>query len=160
MYRSILVAYDGTAESRSALLECIRLNPPPSTQIHLLAIAYVSPAPLMGEYVTEATYSSIEEQTAIEKSKLSKAVDEGCKLLQDAELQVVSHVEAGEPADVIRDMADHLDVDLVIVGHHRHKSWVQRWWRGSTDAVLLEKLRCTLMIAADFPSGKRGTVQR
>ncbi|WP_089400048.1 universal stress protein [Noviherbaspirillum humi] len=153
MYSSILIAYNGTVESCSALLECIRLNPPASTKIHLLAVTHPQDSFVTGEYGASPV-SSTKNQMALAKQKLEKAAAEGSKLLQDAELQVETHVETGEPADVISNMAERLGADLVIVGHHRHKSWVQSWWRGSTDAVLLEKLHCTLMISADFPLGK------
>lgn len=151
MYRSILIAYDGEAGSRSALLECIRLDPPSSTRIHLLAVSFASDQFVIGEYGATAAYAS-EKYVEEERSRLQNITAQGCKLLQDAGLRAETYVEFGEPADVISRLAAQLDVDLVIVGHPRHKSWLERWWRGSTDAVLLEKLRCTLMVAADFPA--------
>ena len=54
MYRKILVAYDGSPESRLALDECIRLAPGPTTAIHLAGVVHdPSLYVLAGEYVPE-----------------------------------------------------------------------------------------------------------
>ncbi len=146
MYQSILIAYNGTAESRSALHECVRLSPSPSAKIHLLGVINPVDPILTGEYGAAAAYSH-EELNAVEKTKMEGELVAGRQLLLEAKLNVEIHLESGEPADVISQMATRVGADLVIVGHPRHKSWMQRWWRGSTDALLLEKVHCTLMIA-------------
>jgi nucleotide-binding universal stress UspA family protein len=146
MYRNILVAYNGTPESRSALEECVRLAPHSPTGIHLLAVIDPQPTLLAGEFGASAAYSQ-EEKMTIEKKKMSEDLSEGQVLLQNAGLDVITHLEVGEPADVIAELVTRLDIDLVIVGHPRHKSWAMRWWRGSTDALLIEKVPCTLMVA-------------
>ena len=64
-------------------------------------------------------------------------------------LHVIEHLEVGEPVHVIGKLADELGIELVIVGHSRHQSWAMRWWRGATDALLVEKVRCSLLVAAD-----------
>jgi hypothetical protein len=30
-----------------------------------------------------------------------------------------------------------------------------RWWRGSMDAVLVEKVRCSVLVAADTSNGQK-----
>jgi len=65
-----------------------------------------------------------------------------------AGLNVTDHLEVGEPADIIQSLSNQLGADLVIVGHSRQKAFALRWWRGSIDAVLLEKIRCSLLVAA------------
>ncbi|RJF92040.1 universal stress protein [Noviherbaspirillum saxi] len=148
MYRSILVAYNGTPESRSALHECIRLTPPSSTQVHLLAVIHPHDPLVDGEYGARAAYST-QEMMQEEQAKMERELAEGCRMLQEAGLNTDIFLETGEPADIISNMAAKLGADLVIVGHPRHRSWVQRWWRGSTDALLLGKVHCTLMIAPE-----------
>ena len=54
MYRKILVAYDGSPESRLASSECIRLAPGPATEVHLAGVVHdPSLYVLVGEYVPE-----------------------------------------------------------------------------------------------------------
>lgn len=145
MYSKILIAYNGTPESRYALEECIRLAPGPEARIHLLAVATPMPIVLAGEFV--AAVPTVDEEEA-ERKAMSEVLASGRQLLADAGLQVVTHLEVGEPVNVVADMVERFQIELVIVGHSRHKPLALRWWRGSTDAVLIEKLRCSMLIAA------------
>ena len=148
MYRKILVAYNGTPESRSALEECIRLAPDASAEIHLLVVVNPPPSLLVGEYAAAAIIN-VEEELIAEKNKMERELAHGKTLLTSAGLNVVTHLEVGEPVNVIKELVDTLGIELVIVGHSRHKPWAMRWWRGSIDAVLVEKIRCCLLVAAD-----------
>jgi nucleotide-binding universal stress UspA family protein len=148
MYKKILVAYNGTPESRLALQECIRLAPGPSSQIHLLAVVIPPPYLLVGEYAAAAVLS-MEEGLDTEKEKMRQELAEGRALFQKAGLSVATHIEIGEPANVIQELVESLGIDLVIVGHSRHKPLALRWWRGSMDALLIEKIRCSILVAAD-----------
>lgn len=146
MYSKILVAYNGTPESRLALQECIRLAPGPSAQIHLLAVVTPTPIVLAGEFV--AAVPTIDEELA-EKEAMAQVLDAGRRLLADAGLSVSTHLELGEPVNVIADVVNKLGIELVIVGHSRHKPFAMRWWRGSMDAVLVDKVRCSILVAAE-----------
>lgn len=146
MYSKILVAYNGTQESRLALEECIRLAPGPSARIHLLAVVTPSPIVLAGEFV--AAVPTIDEEQA-EKDAMAQVLDGGRRMLAEAGLSVMPHLEVGEPVNVIADLVHKYEIELVILGHSRHKPFAMRWWRGSMDAVLVEKIRCSVLVAAD-----------
>jgi nucleotide-binding universal stress UspA family protein len=148
MYSKILIAYNGTPESRIALHECIRLTPDKTAEIHLVVVVIPPPYLLVGEYAAAAVLS-VEEGLAAEKQKMEKEIAEGQALLTAVGLNVTSHLEVGEPADVIEGMVDRLGIELVIVGHARHKPFALRWWRGSVDAVLVEKVRCSVLVASE-----------
>ncbi|MFL6715623.1 MAG: universal stress protein [Burkholderiaceae bacterium] len=147
MYRTILVAYNGSPESRYALHECIKLAPGREAQVHLVVVVTPPPYLLVGEYAAAAVLS-VEEGLVAEKQKMEQEIAAGHALLAEAGLQVVDHLEVGEPADIIQALSNQLNADLVIVGHARQKAFALRWWRGSIDAVLLEKIRCSLLVAA------------
>lgn len=148
MYRKILVAYNGTPESRSALQECVRLAPGPATEIHLLAVVSPPQSVVIGEYAMVAMLG-VEEEIAVEKQKMADELAAGHAHLREAGLTVHPHLEMGEPVPMIADMVDKLGIELVIVGHSRLQSLAMRWWRGSTDALLVEKIRCSLLVASD-----------
>lgn len=148
MYQTILVAYNGTPESEVALQECIRMAPGPAARVHLLAVVSPPPYLLVGEFAAAAVLS-VEEGLAAEKEQMEKKLDAGAALLRAAGLSVIQHLEIGEPVSVIEDQANLLKIELVIVGHSRHKPIALRWWRGSTDTLLVEKLRCSLLVASD-----------
>lgn len=146
MYSKILVAYNGTPESRLALQECIRLTPGPAAQIHLLAVVTPTPIVLAGEFV--AAVPTIDEELA-EKEAMAQVLEAGRRLLAEAGLSVTTHLETGEPVNTIADLVNRLAIELVIVGHSRHKPFAMRWWRGSMDAVLVDKVRCSVLVAAE-----------
>jgi len=144
MYRKILVAYNGSPESKPALQECIRLEPDPSTQVHLLAVVTLMPMVIAAEFA--AVVPTVEEEQ-VQQHAMEQVLESGRTMLAEAGLNVITHLEVGEPAQVIAELADKLDIELVIVGHSRHKSFAMRWWRGTMDAVLVEKVKCSVLIA-------------
>lgn len=148
MYRKILVAYNGTPESRSALQECVRLAPTPATEVHLLVVVSPPQSVVIGEYAM-VSMLGVEEEIAAERQKMEDELKVGLNHLRDAGLNVQAHLEVGEPVPMISDLVDKLGIELVIVGHSRQQSLAMRWWRGSTDALLVEKIRCSLLVASD-----------
>ena len=148
MYQRILVAYNGTPESRVALEECLKLAPAASADVHLLAVVSPPPYLLVGEFAAAAVLS-VEEGLAVEREKMAAELDKGATRLRAGGLTVTSHLEVGEPVSVIEELAADLKVELVIVGHSRTKPLALRWWRGTTDTLLVEKLRCSLLVASE-----------
>jgi nucleotide-binding universal stress UspA family protein len=148
MYGKILIAYNGTQESVLAFQECVRLAPDPSAEIHLLAVIDTPTPPIVGDFGTPTRFDA-EEQIAAGKKKMDGELARKSAVLKDVGLNALIHVEVGEPVNVIEEFVKRLDIDLLIVGHSRHRSWATRWWRGSTDASLIERVPCTIMIAPD-----------
>ena len=148
MYKKILVAYNGTPESRCALHACIRLTPAPEVEIHLLCVINLATYLMAGEFVAESAISA-------EKTLLEEELQKGRKLLNDAGLRVITHFESGEPINVISDLVNQLGIELIIIGHSRKKPLAMRWWRGAVDALLVEKVPCSILVAADCPDNKK-----
>ena len=154
MYSKILVAYHGDSTSHSALHECIRLLPPDSSaQVHVLVVIDPPPTPVVSELGTfvESTY---EADVSTARERVEHAAQQGCALLKDHGLAATLQVECGDPVQVIADVVERRGIDLVIIGHSRHKPFALRWWRGATDAILVEKVRCSVLVAADL-GGRR-----
>ena len=154
MYRKILVAYNGTPESRSALDEAIRLAPGASSEIHLAGVVHYPSAYLLaGEYVPEVALADEREHMEADL-KVARA------LLEGKGLHVIDHLLVGEPVDVLTKLVTELGIDLLILGHPRSKSFALRWWRGSVDAVLIERVRCSILIAPEAPAAPSAKAQR
>lgn len=151
MYRKILIAYNGTPESQIALDECIKLAPGSSADIHLLAVIIPPPIMLAGDFVAAAIPSPEEEKA--ERQATEQMLAAGRTKLAEAGLSVLTHLEVGEPADIIANLVNKLGIELVIVGHSRHKPFALRWWRGSMDSILVEKIRCSVLVATDPKHG-------
>ncbi|TFV95486.1 universal stress protein [Oxalobacteraceae bacterium OM1] len=146
MYRKILVAYNGTPESRLALHECVRLNPGERAEVHLLAVITPLPIVLAGEFA--AALPTVADEQA-ERRAMEQVLESGRQMLQNAGLHVITHLDVGDPPDIIADMVNKLGIELVIVGHSRHKPFALRWWRGAMDSLLVERVRCSVLVAAD-----------
>jgi nucleotide-binding universal stress UspA family protein len=148
MYRKILVAYNGTPESRLALDEAIRFAPMPRSK-------FTSPA----SFITLPPICSRENTCPKSRLPTSASMEADLKdahaLLAGNGLTVIDHLLVGEPVDVLTKLVAELGIDLLILGHPRSKSFALRWWRGSVDAVLIERVRCSVLVAADNPA-RRG----
>ncbi|HZQ60021.1 MAG TPA: universal stress protein [Casimicrobiaceae bacterium] len=142
-YRKILVAYNGAPESRAALEEAARIAGGEAMEVHVAAVMNTAAYLVAGEYVPEMTLAAGREE-------LESDVKEAEAKLKERGLNVRSHLVIGEPVDVIARLVDSLGVDLLILGHSRAKSFAMRWWRGSVDALMIERVRCSILIAADL----------
>jgi nucleotide-binding universal stress UspA family protein len=146
MYRKILVAFDGSPESRVAVDECAHLITVSGREIHLACVVHdPSPYLLAGEFVPEPAL-------AVDRSRMEADLKEAAGRLIERGFSVTTHLEDGEPVEVISKLCQSLGIDLLIVGHRRSKKFAFRWWRGSIDSMLIERVRCTIMIAGDTPS--------
>lgn len=143
MYKKILVAYNGAPESRSALDEAVRLAPDASVEVHLAGVVHYPSAYLLaGEYVPEVALAD-------EREHMEADLKDAHALLAAQNILATDHLVVGEPVDVICKLVTELGIDLLILGHPRSKSFALRWWRGSVDAILIERVRCSILIAAD-----------
>ena len=146
MYRKILVAYDGSPESRLAVDECVHLTPQSDRHVHLACVLHdPSPYLLAGEFVPAPTIE-------IDRSRSEADLKEAAALLTDRGFTVTTHLLDGEPVDVITRLAETLAIDLLILGHKRSKKWALRWWRGSVDTLLIERVRCSILLAGEPPA--------
>ena len=149
MYEKIVVAYDGSPESRFALSECCERFAGTGVEVHLVGVVKHPEAFFVaGEFLVP---NPSEDDP---KKWMAQELEAGHAALASRGLRVVPHLELGEPVDVIARIVDSLAADLVIVGHSRHKSFAARWWRGSMDAILVDRIRCSLLIASDARSGR------
>jgi len=143
MYRKILVAYNGAPESRLALDEAVRIAPNASVEVHLAAVVHYPSAYLLaGEYVPEVALAD-------EREHMEADLRTAHGLLAAKGINVIDHLVVGEPVDVLTKLVAELGIDLLILGHPRSKSFALRWWRGSVDAILIERVRCSILVAAD-----------
>ena len=140
-YRKILLAYNGSAEGKRALLECAELANFLHAETHLLAVASMPPS----LFLTEGFVP--EELLEEEKKRTQSVLDEGIATLKERGFAAAGHLAVGEPVEEICRRAKELAVDLVVVGHNQNTSFAARWWKGSVGASLLDYAPCSLLIA-------------
>ena len=140
-YSKILLAYNGSAEGKHALLECAELANFLGAETHLLAVASMPPS----LFLTEGFVP--EELLEEEKKRTQAVLDEGIKCLTDKGFKAAGHLAVGEPVEEICRLAKELAVDLVVLGHNQNTSFAARWWKGSVGASLLDYAPCSILIA-------------
>lgn len=141
MFRTILFAYDGSAECRNALKEGIALASRFEATCHLLAV--VPPPPALALVAGSLPEGLLERETASMQALLEQCVAH----LRDQGLKVNGVVKMWEePTQAIASVAREIDADLVIVGHQQRSSF-DRWWSGSVGHSLLDQLPCSLLVS-------------
>jgi nucleotide-binding universal stress UspA family protein len=149
MFRTIVFAYDGSAEGWDALNEGIELASRFDAVLHLLAV--VPPLPPMALSAGPLPDDLIDSRQAVVNDVLAT----GLALLRRAGLEAVGTTKMWtDPAEAIGAYAREVDADLVIVGHHR-RSALDRWWHGSTGHSLLDRLPCSLFVSMPRAAASR-----
>ena len=141
MYKKILMAFNGSREGRSALLERAEIAEFMKAETHLLAVAGMPPS----LFLTEGFLP--EELLEEEKKRTQEILDEGIKLLKEQGFNTIGHLTVGEPVEEICRLAKELGVDLIVVGHNQKTSFAARWWKGSVGASILDYAPCSLLVA-------------
>jgi nucleotide-binding universal stress UspA family protein len=139
-YKKILLCYDGTREGRKALRCGAGLALDLKAETYLLSVVdtRVSIAQSVG-MLSDVACNSFEQATR-------EILEEGVNWLAQRGVQAHGHLAFGSPIDEIANLADQLQVDLVVVGH-RCRSGLSRWWMGSGNTPLLDRVSCSILVA-------------
>lgn len=138
MYRTILLAYDGSVEGRLALREGARLAQVCKARVVLVAV--VEPVP---EFYADVGGVYIPPDGTADVQNI---LDQGLERLRRMGLVPEGRLERGQPVDRITTIAREIEADLVVVGHHK-QGVMARWLRGSVTAALTDSLNCSLLVA-------------
>jgi nucleotide-binding universal stress UspA family protein len=139
MYRTIVLAYDGSLEGRLALREGARLAQICGARVILMAVV----EPMADVYVGELTPVYLPNDKTPE---VQKTLDEGMERLRRMGLAPESRLEKGPPVECITKIAAEVQADLVVVGHHKQGA-LARWLKGSVTTALSNSLSCSLLVA-------------
>ncbi len=139
MYERILLAYDGSAEGRAALREGALLAKQCDAQVFLLCVVAESTGSRMAEGAFAGVVGRMHEIHEV-------LFEEGMTRLRQMGFHPVGQLVIGDAPQEISAYAARISADLVIVGHRR-QSMLDRWWSGSANAFLSDKLHCSLLIS-------------
>ncbi|HTI17965.1 MAG TPA: universal stress protein [Trinickia sp.] len=138
-YNKILLCYDGTREGRKALRCGADLALDLNAETHLLSVVDMrtSIAQSAG-LLTDVACGRFEDAAR-------EILQEGVDWLTERGVTAHGHFAFGHPIDEITNLADELKVDLVVVGH-RARSGLSRWWMGSGNTQLLDRVSCSILV--------------
>ena len=140
MYSKVLLCYDGTAEGRRALRHGADVVICMKSEAYLLAIVHNMVAGAIPEGVT-ALFAECEDGRA------QALLDEGVKWLRDRGVSAQGSLEYGSAVECIAATARRIGADLIVLGH-RNRSRLARWWSASDEESLLERVSCSILVAA------------
>ena len=139
MFRRVLLCYDGSADGRRALRQGADVVITMKSEAHLLAICQSLMAGAIPEAVTP-------ELVGREDERAQALLEEGVQWLQDRGVSATGALEYGNAVDCIAQTAQRIGADLIVVGH-KHRSPLARWWSESDEESLLERVRCSVLVA-------------
>jgi nucleotide-binding universal stress UspA family protein len=141
MLKHILLAYDGSPAGRNALVQSRELAQWAGARLSLVAVV---PNLIDSGLMEPGFYdlkSSLPEETSYEQ-----CLQEGLNTLQAMGFEASGQVLHGDVIQEITRCAEERSADLIVVGHRHEKSWVRRWWSGSTAKSLVEYAPCSVLI--------------
>ena len=141
MYRTILLAFDGSEEGARALREGALLARACGAKVVLLSVVPETGGVIMAEGVQGGVVAQL-----IESHK--GLLERGCSRLGQLGCDATPRLEVGEPAPTIGAIAHEVKADLVVVGHKR-QGFLSRWWSGSTDAYLSDHVGCSVLLSCN-----------
>ncbi|QCP49397.1 universal stress protein [Trinickia violacea] len=147
-YKKILLCYDGTREGRKALRCGADLALDLKAETHLLSVVDMrtSIAQSAG-LLTDVACGRFEDAAR-------EILQEGVNWLTERGVQAHGHFAFGHPIDEIANLASEIQADLVVVGH-RCRSGLSRWWMGSGNTQLLDRVSCSILVACSTPQEQR-----
>ena len=136
--RRVLVPIDLSAHARQALAHARELIEDSEAEIHLVHVAQPFP-----NYGVVDVPPGTEEVTKQEREAIESAMREIAAEVLGAASAVEIHVESaiGNPAVSVLDIAERLDIDLIVLGSHG-RSGVRRFWLGSVTEKVVQLAPC------------------
>lgn len=142
MYKTIVLAYNGSEAGQRALLDCQEIGQWSSSRLHLVAV--MAPPMAMVAVDAWALGSTAESE---EQAHYQSVLDAGLQRLREAGLEAQGQVVVGHAVDAIVAVAKAVHAELIVLGHKHLESWTERWWRGpSVSKSLIEVAPCSVLI--------------
>lgn len=143
MIQHVLIAVDGSPSSHHAANQGFGLARQTGAKVTLAFVLESPPVipvgPLSGYVMTSPPRTDAD---------LEKARAELKTLAQNAGVPVETRVELGSPADVLCELADRLNVDLLVIGA-RGLSTGTRWLLGSVSDRVVHHAPCPVLVVRD-----------
>jgi len=140
MYRTIILAYDGSHEGQRALLDSQDIVQWSKAMLWLVAVR-----PATSSYIGMEAGVYLPELETIQVDKFKQVLADGLRRLEAAGCQARSELLVGESVDCICGFATKVSADLIVVGHQHRSSWAERWWKGSVSGALIEYAPCSVL---------------
>ena len=140
MFQKILVAYDGSPSSETALSQGGELARLCQGELHLFGVIVSTGGMAIGQA------AGAEDMLGREGNAIRSSLQDVAGKLRAEGLRVVTQTAEGSPAEEIARYALETGADLLIIGHILHFS-LGHWLQGSVAKALLRELPCSILVA-------------
>jgi nucleotide-binding universal stress UspA family protein len=140
MYTSIVVGTDGSATAGKAVSHAATLAALTGAHLHVAMVAPRIPVLVAPDMVV----SSNEWGEASEQST-RLALEAAAALATEAGAEVTAHALAGDPADALLSLCDHVSADLLVIGN-RGMHGARRFLLGSVSSRCAHHAECSVLI--------------
>ncbi len=147
MYKTILLAYNGSLEGQNALTETKELASWSGGHVWLVA---VEPDYDAAAFAGSGYYDPAWDTA--EKRRYQETLADGLQKLSDTGFKASGTILKGDPLKEISKFALGVSADLIVVGHHHLENRVSRWWSGSISSALVEEAPCSVFCVIDKKS--------
>jgi nucleotide-binding universal stress UspA family protein len=146
MFRSVLLAFDGSAGSRHALDVAADIARSTQGELHVLAVGRVP------EYAQ--TVSEIDDAREQAGRFYQPILDQAVAWLQARGVSARPRLDFGKPGDVILRLAEELSVDLIVLGTNPHSA-LRRRVLGATVDKVVDHAHCSVLVvrSGESPAG-------
>jgi nucleotide-binding universal stress UspA family protein len=157
LHRILLAAYGSAGTDEFAAHTAIRLANSAECELHLVYVervpGYPAYAPLSAQHL------EWELQEGAERAGLEKL----CELDRNVRIAggtvAGAHLRVGEAAEEVVDLAEELEVDLIVVGT-RGRSIIRRALMGSVSDSVIRHARCPVVVARSQETDDKRKVDR
>jgi nucleotide-binding universal stress UspA family protein len=144
IFAKVLLATDGSESSALAALAAVELSKRLGSEVHLNYVAREHP------YVHPYYDLRHEEDEKRFRSEDEQALEEFVNRIQEAGGTIAeSHLREGDPANEIVELAEELEVGLVVVGS-RGLGSMRRALMGSVSTSVLRHAHCSVLIVRGY----------
>lgn len=140
MYKTILLAYDGSNYSDAALLQGARLANACQASLHLLGVVQTTGSMALAEGMGG------QDIWARERAHVGQALEQARQAAEREGVVANVTISEGDPSGEIVHHARTLKADLVVLGH-KERGVLASWFGRSVGADLLAALPCSVLIA-------------
>lgn len=146
MFDRVLLAFDGSQASKRALADVTPIAKLTQGIVKLLAVFTVSnEEPYL--WATGGLVDLPAETPQPANQQAENMLKREVELLEALGLLVQSDVVFGDPVEEVVKAAALFQADVIVLGHQRYNSWLERWWRGSTAQAVMERAHCNVFIS-------------
>jgi len=146
MFRKIIVALDGSMDSKRAMAVAIQEAKLRNAELHpVFVIQYVVGGGVPFDPVSALPDGSSEIMNEVMENEAERVLNNASEDCGDAGVNVITHTLFGDPRDAILDLSEEISADMIILGSSG-KTGLERMIMGSVSSAVVQHSKITTMI--------------